>query len=277
MATALVDFLMFFPRQYSPDFRIDINTTFGVQPIIPITAAIVYLAFLYIYPRYVRLTFNPKYLMLLHNVFLSVFSAVIFVGMVHALISRLISGYTTYDLFCDPQWRHHTGSVGFWLYLFYLSKIYEFLDTVFTVLKGKKPTFLHVSHHVMTLFNAYIGVVLGVSCHWIGHLSNTLIHTFMYYYYAVNMLGYHVWWKKYLTAVQIIQFWITLGSLQIWGAFHFFGEGCSGTWYTYLYTTLVHIAFHVMFTNFYRESYTQKKSAAASKSAASSINTKKSQ
>lgn len=71
--------------------------------------------------------------------------------------------------------------------------------------------------------------------------------------------------QKYLTRLQIVQFWATLVAIQIWAYLHFFQGGCSGTWYTWAYTTLVHIAFHVMFTNFYRESY-QKNQKPASKS-----------
>ena len=30
----------------------------------------------------------------------------------------------------------------------------------------------------------------------IGLLANTVVHVFMYYYFALSALGINVWWKK---------------------------------------------------------------------------------
>jgi len=48
-------------------------------------------------------------------------------------------------------------------------------------------------------------------------VNNTLVHIFMYYYYAVRSLGYTVWWKEYLTQLQMFQFCFNTVALIIWG------------------------------------------------------------
>ncbi len=49
-----------------------------------------------------------------------------------------------------------TGSLPFWSYVFYLSKYYEWLDTVFLALKKKHLSFLHTYHHFITLWICWI-------------------------------------------------------------------------------------------------------------------------
>ena len=46
-------------------------------------------------------------------------------------------------------------------------------------------------------------------------LINTLVHVFMYYYFAIAALGKTVWWKKHLTAGQLVQF-VSINSLLFW-------------------------------------------------------------
>lgn len=50
------------------------------------------------------------------------------------------------------------GPLFFWSYIYYLSKYYEFLDTVILALKGKPLSFLHVSHHALVCPMAYLWV-----------------------------------------------------------------------------------------------------------------------
>ena len=42
------------------------------------------------------------------------------------------------------QWLLPTTSVSLWCYVFYVSKYYELLDTLFLLLKNKKPRLVQV-------------------------------------------------------------------------------------------------------------------------------------
>lgn len=81
----------------------------------------------------------------------------------------------------------------------------------------------------------------------------------MYYYYSVTLLGYTVWWKKFLTSGQIIQFFILLGTaiFQLYWRFTG-GPICSGD----LIYTLTGFAFVVslviLFIQFFRSTYASK-------------------
>ena len=97
--------------------------------------------------------------------------------------------------------------------LYYASKLLEMFDTVFFILRKKNNqlTFLHVYHH-STMFGLWwIGVkyVAGGSS-FLGAMFNCYVHVLMYTYYFLSACGPAVrrwlWWKKYLTLVQMAQF-----------------------------------------------------------------------
>ncbi|KAF0770044.1 elongation of very long chain fatty acids protein 4-like [Aphis craccivora] len=94
---------------------------------------------------------------------------------------------------------------------FFLSKIFDLLDTVFFVLRKKQShvSFLHVYHHVNMVvttwtFLRFIKGQQGALC----GILNALIHSIMYSYYFLSALGpqmkKYLWWKKYLTRLQIV-------------------------------------------------------------------------
>lgn len=97
------------------------------------------------------------------------------------------------------------------MYVFYLAKISELLDTVFFVLRKKytQVTFLHLYHHAVMPMVSW-GVVKyfpGGHAVFIG-LVNSFVHIIMYTYYMLSALGPHLqkylWWKKYITNLQMV-------------------------------------------------------------------------
>jgi len=98
-----------------------------------------------------------------------------------------------------------------WWYFF--SKFIEFLDTFFFIVRKKNNqiSFLHVYHHVSMLMLQWCLVKYvpgGVS--YFGPLLNCFIHALMYTYYMLSAFGPHMqkylWWKMYLTKMQMLQF-----------------------------------------------------------------------
>ncbi|XP_012265647.1 elongation of very long chain fatty acids protein [Athalia rosae] len=149
-------------------------------------------------------------------------------------------------------------STGAWWYFF--AKVIELLDTVFFVLRKKQNqvTFLHVYHHTITaLFSwCYLKLLPGEQGIVIGFL-NSLVHVVMYSYYLIAALGpsyrKYIWWKKYMTWMQLAQFGIMLCYLTLLLAID-----CKlPKALTYFFATNVTI-FIYLFSDFYRKAYTKK-------------------
>ena len=56
--------------------------------------------------------------------------------------------------------------------------------------------------------------------------------------------GGKVWWKKYLTMAQIVQFWINIGGLLLWLYFDYITPGgCAGVYFIVLRHNCIEICF----------------------------------
>eukprot|EP00756_Hemistasia_phaeocysticola_P023348 Hpha_TRINITY_DN15886_c2_g1::TRINITY_DN15886_c2_g1_i1::g.188047::m.188047 len=72
-----------------------------------------------------------------NNWVMCVYSIYAFVGMLLVLGANWADdGFPIYKAVCDPQQRMMRG-LDFWLYHFYLSKFWEWIDTWILILKGK--------------------------------------------------------------------------------------------------------------------------------------------
>ncbi|PSN52696.1 Elongation of very long chain fatty acids protein 4 [Blattella germanica] len=109
---------------------------------------------------------------------------------------------------------------AFWW--FTTSKVFDLLDTVFFVLRKKENqlTFLHVYHHSSMLPNWYLGTLyLPGGQAFFSAMLNSLVHIIMYCYYLLSALGPewqpYLWWKKYLTQLQLTQFLVVIGHILV--------------------------------------------------------------
>ncbi|XP_046424332.1 elongation of very long chain fatty acids protein 4-like [Neodiprion fabricii] len=143
------------------------------------------------------------------------------------------------------------------VWLFYLNKMIDLMDTVFFVLRKKNEqiTFLHVYHHLAMLMAWYLGTLYTPGGQaWPSVAINAGIHVMMYLYYLISALGSsyrkYLWWKKYLTQIQLVQF-IVVGSQVAYLLY----RGCAKPRW------LAHVAFFynltliVLFLGFYRQAY----------------------
>ncbi|XP_052130767.1 elongation of very long chain fatty acids protein AAEL008004-like [Frankliniella occidentalis] len=105
---------------------------------------------------------------------------------------------------------------------YYISKLTEFTDTIFFVLRKKdnQISLLHLYHHSLTPIETWICVKFLAGGHGtFSNLVNNAVHVMLYAYYMVSAMGpqyaKYIWWKKYLTKTQLAQFvMVFIHSLQ---------------------------------------------------------------
>ncbi|XP_053105466.1 elongation of very long chain fatty acids protein 2 isoform X1 [Hemicordylus capensis] len=147
------------------------------------------------------------------------------------------------------------------LWWYYFSKVIEFADTVFFVLRKKNSqiTFLHVYHHA-SMFNIWWCVMNWIPCgqSFFGPTLNSFIHVLMYSYYGLSVtpsMHKYLWWKKYLTQAQLIQFLLTIThTLSAVVKPCGFPFGCLIFQSSYMATLVI------LFVNFYIQTYQKRPS-----------------
>lgn len=230
----------------------------------PPIAIIIYLTLIFSLQRYMR-TRPPIKLRALtfsHNVLLCILSIFMGVGVLSEVLKILFNNSLSTALrnvLCDPHGQSMSGRMGWWMYVFYLSKFYELGDTVIMVLKKRPLNFLHVYHHCIVIPLFYVYMSTGMVLQWILVVANSSVHVAMYYYYAMSAIGQKVWWKKYITQAQIIQFIIDLTATWPYPFLYFSASGCSGSMRGWLFGQAVGASFFKLFCDFYFRSYTKSK------------------
>ena len=151
-----------------------------------------------------------RFVVTLHSAFLCAVSFLLLLGFV-LILAEKVQLYTPWEMICSDDF-HEDGRLQTLYYLNYLVKWYELLDTVILVLRKKEVIFLHEYHHAATLFLCWIQLDQHSTVQWVPITMNLLVHVVMYYYYTLAALKIQVWWKKYLTQFQIVQFVIDIAA-----------------------------------------------------------------
>ena len=104
--------------------------------------------------------------------------------------SFMIATRNGYSLVCNNMDVGASPPLAKLLWLFYVSKVFDFADTFFIIMgkKWKQLSFLHVYHHTtIFLFYWLNGRVNYDGDIYLTIVLNGLIHTIMYTYYFVSM------------------------------------------------------------------------------------------
>jgi len=225
----------------------------------PITLCFGYLLSVFLLSQYMqnKKAWDLKYFRIFHNSFLCFGSFIMVLGMTIELIKSYQIGGSE-ALFCDSTGVQARGNIYNWYYIFFLSKFYEFLDTYILILRKKPVTFLHCFHHFITAFLCWLGLVDSTAIQWTVISLNGTVHVFMYYYFLAVSFNSDVWWKKYLTTMQIVQFCIDLiAGIPFYYHEFVLGKECSGSALILAGSHGVLLSFLILFINFFQKTYSK--------------------
>jgi len=153
-----------------------------------------------------------KGLMMFHNIFLVGLSAYMCGGI---LYQAWANGYSLWGNAYDAAQTEMAKVI----HIFYVSKLYEFMDTFIMLMKGNvnQVSFLHVYHHgsISLIWWVITYHAPGGDAYFSAAL-NSWVHVCMYMYYLIaaclpkdpNTKRKYLWWGRYLTQMQMFQFFM---------------------------------------------------------------------
>ncbi|XP_053682185.1 elongation of very long chain fatty acids protein 7 [Sabethes cyaneus] len=204
--------------------------------------------------------------LVVYNLFQTVFSTWIF-------YEYLMSGWWGhYSFRCQPvDYSNNPLALRMartcWWY--YISKFTEFFDTLFFILRKKYQhvSTLHVIHHGCMPFSVWMGMKFAPGGHsTFFAMLNSFVHIVMYFYYMVAALGpkyqKYIWWKKYLTAFQMVQF-VAIFTHQ----FQLLFTECDYPKGFMVWIGLHGVMFLFLFSDFYKQAYSKRRIANAKRAA----------
>uniref|UniRef100_W5NKC3 Elongation of very long chain fatty acids protein 4 n=1 Tax=Lepisosteus oculatus TaxID=7918 RepID=W5NKC3_LEPOC len=243
------------------------------SPLPTLTISTLYLLFIWLGPKWVqnREPFQLRSILIVYNFGMVILN---FFICKELFLAARAAGYS---YICQPvNYSDDPNEVriaaALWWY--YVSKGVEYLDTVFFILRKKfnQVSFLHVYHHCTMFTLWWIGIkwVAGGQSFFGAHM-NAFIHVIMYLYYGLAACGpkiqKYLWWKKYLTIIQMIQFHVTIGhtalSLYI---------DCPFPKWMHWALIAYAVTFIVLFANFYYQTYRHPKKDFSSKGGKAAVN-----
>ena len=232
------------------------------NPMKGVTLVIMYLGFVKVVgPAWMRdqKPYDLRYLMVIYNFALVAVSTWMFVNF------GMLGWFTTYSWRCEPiDYSYNADAlkmaeIGWY---FYITKFIEFADTIFFILRKKDSQIssLHVFHHSLVPITLWFGIKYGAGGYnSIFAFLNSFVHIWMYLYYGLSALGpafqKYLWWKKYLTMLQMVQFFIVFTFMV---QLTFFPT-CEVSKPLLLLNVVQAVIFFALFLNFFLRSYQRKK------------------
>ncbi|KAH8264604.1 hypothetical protein KR038_010638, partial [Drosophila bunnanda] len=256
--TMLTKVMDFFNR--SPADPVSFPLAGSNKPVLTILA--VYLLFVKVLgPRLManRKAFDLRGLIRAYNILQILYNVAMFTFATHFIFG---SGNYNFRCIVNLPLDHEYKTLERWLtYSYFFNKLIDLIETVFFVLrkKDRQISFLHVFHHccmsylsfAYMYYNGYGGQALFM-CYF-----NVIIHILMYTYYyqsqAANEAGRKdvLWWKKYITLAQLIQFGIIVSH----SIYTLSQPDCPSARFSATAAGSVATIFLILFSNFYVHAY----------------------
>ncbi|MFH4975821.1 hypothetical protein AB6A40_002530 [Gnathostoma spinigerum] len=204
-----------------------------------------------------RKAFSLDAPLFLWNVGLALFSLMGVIRMSPEMFWSIYSNSLKYSI-CTASFAQ--GVTGFWTEMFAMSKIIEFGDTAFIVLRKRPLLFLHWYHHITVLiytWHAYKDHT--ASGRWFIWM-NYAVHAFMYSYYALRSLHFRLP-KSAAMMVTVLQIMQMIGGVTIGLSIlkiKLSGEECQQTWNNLYFSFMIYFSYFLLFCNFFYNAYIKK-------------------
>ncbi|KAF7637695.1 Elongation of very long chain fatty acids protein [Meloidogyne graminicola] len=182
------------------------------------------------------------------NIFLATFSAI-------GAARMSINSNSFFYSICIGSYAQ--GVSGYWGDKFAMSKVFEFADTAFIVLRKKPLIFLHWYHHVTVLISTWMMYKdHAASGRWFIAM-NYVVHSFMYTYYALRALQFKLprWTAIFVTLLQISQMIVGLVISIYTFRLKSVGIECQNTWTNLYVSFLIYSTYFLLFCNFFYQTY----------------------
>ncbi|KAI5166936.1 hypothetical protein NEIRO02_1541 [Nematocida sp. AWRm79] len=150
-----------------------------------------------------------------HNMGMSIFSMLVF----KKTFEVIYTGFRTlpFEKFIVDPGNQMEKKLSPWIWIFYISKYYEVVDTLILFMSNKESSFLQMYHHAGAIVACWLVSLSESYSGWIWVVLNSFIHSTMYLYYAMTVVGIRAPFKRAITFMQIGQFFVGLffGSIYI--------------------------------------------------------------
>lgn len=205
-----------------------------------------------------RERFELKYLLVIWNIILSIFSITGAYKTIPHLINKLNTHGFMHTL-CNDDFIY--GSSGLWAYLFAVSKAFEFIDTIFIVFRKQPLIFLHYYHHTTVLIYCFYTYHEFSACGQWFMTMNYFIHSIMYSYYALKALKLKIpsSISQLITALQLIQ--MIVGVYVNYESYFLLDSvtsNCRLSRKNIYYSVLMYFSYFILFANFFIQTYVFK-------------------
>lgn len=228
---------------------------------VPLLASALYLLSVYLGTGYMsqRKAYSLRPLLIVWNILLASISITGAFVMAPDLYSYYMEKGFAYSV-CNTA-IHNKPMLSFWSLIFVLSKIFEFGDTFFIVVRKTPLMFLHWYHHVtVCIFSWYSLQIKAGPAHWYCAM-NFSVHSAMYTYYILKAFGIRIpsFLAQMVTLLQLVQFVIGLlitvvASNEYWG-----GHACHVDDYVLFLGLSIYGSYLILFGRFFFIRYLKKK------------------
>jgi len=125
---------------------------------------------------------------------LAIFSMIGAYNVVPHVIHTFSRSNSLTDAICRISDDHYHGYHAFWIFLFNISKFFEFGDTIFIVLRKKPLVVLQHYHHLCTCLYCWYGTIViykyNPTILYVFAGMNLLVHSVMYTWFAACRTGW---------------------------------------------------------------------------------------
>ncbi|KAH7102376.1 elongase of fatty acids ELO [Auriculariales sp. MPI-PUGE-AT-0066] len=202
----------------------------------------------------------------LHNAALALGS----MALLSAILSEVIPYIFTHGLFSaicnETAW---TQRLERYYTINYYTKYWELLDTAFIVMMKKPFARMHLFHHSTVLVLCYTQLKAETPMSWVIIVNNLFVQVPMYYYYFATADGRYLWWKQYLTQLQIVQIFVDM-LVIFFGSYNHIVFTYAHDWLPVvgdcaisdaaaLFSSVLMTTFFILFLNFYCWLYVKRR------------------